>query len=416
MKCRFCNSNSLKLFLDLGFSPPANAYVKESGLSEMEEHFPLRVLVCEDCYLVQTEDYTRKESMFNSDYAYFSSVSSSWLAHAAIYCENIVERLSLKNTSFVVEVASNDGYMLKNFQMKNIPCLGVEPTDGTAEVCEKKGISVIRDFFGKSVSNKIVSDYRKADLIICNNVYAHVPDINDFTIGLKNLLNESGTVTIEFPHFQELILNVQYDTIYHEHYSYFSLYTVQKIFEQHGLKIYDVEIIITHGGSLRVYGTHLENKNINCSESAANIIAIEKFNGLQEIEKYEGFRGKVESIKLEVLDFLVTNKKLGKKIVAYGAAAKGMTLLNYVGIGPELIECIYDQAPLKMGCFTPGKHIPIVSPNNLKFDDPDIVIVFPWNILGEIDLLIAGLIKKEVTRVTITDVINKKIIYPATPS
>ena len=343
----------------------------------------MQVKVCEHCWLVQTEDYNQADELFNDDYAYFSSTSSSWLEHASKYTNQIVGKLELGTDSFVIELASNDGYLLRNFLQKKIPCLGIEPTESTALVAEKLGIEVIREFFSVPLANKLVEQNRQADLVIGNNVFAHVPDINDFTSGMKRVLKPEGTITLEFPHLLNLVTYRQFDTIYHEHYSYLSLSAVQKIFSAHGLNIYDVEEIPTHGGSIRVYGCHQES-GMEIKPVVDAMLNKELSCGLQDIQAYSDFQDVVEEIKLHFLEFLITAKKNGKKVAAYGAAAKGNTLLNYAGIKPDLLPFVCDAAKAKQGKYLPGSHIPVLSPDQLKKFQPDYLLILPWNIAGEI--------------------------------
>lgn len=383
MNCRHCQAPLDHLFLDLGFAPPSNAYLKAEDLTKPELYFPLKLYVCSHCWLVQTEDYARADELFTDDYAYFSSVSQSWLDHAARYAEKITERLGLNSDSFVIEIACNDGYLLRNFAAKNIPCLGIEPTASTAEAASRFGIPILREFFGEALANRLRSESRQANLIIGNNVYAHVPDINDFTAGLKAALRPGGTITLEFPHLMRLIEQVQFDTVYHEHFSYLSLYTAIRIFEAAGLRVLDVEELTTHGGSLRVYGCHSE-------DSRPQVMAVQKLlneeerHGLQILSTYRNFQRQVDRIKDGLLSFLIEQKRTGKKIAAYGAAAKGNTLLNYAGIKPDLLPYVCDAAPSKQGKFLPGSHIPVLPPSALWEDKPDIVLILPWNIAGEV--------------------------------
>ena len=381
MNCRHCNTKLSHLFIDLGFAPPSNEYLKKQDLNSPEVTFPLRVFVCHNCWLVQTEDYSSADELFKSDYAYFSSTSSSWLVHAKKYTNNIIKRLNLDNNSYVIEVASNDGYLLKNFVSKKIPCLGIEPTISAAKKSEKLGIKVIKEFFGIKLANKLSN--KKADLICGNNVYAHVPDINDFTNGIRILLKDEGTVTFEIPHLLKLIEYSAFDTIYHEHYSYISLISAAKIFQKAGLRIYDVEELDTHGGSIRIYGCH-KNAKILPSSNVDRLLKKENKFGLNKIETYNNFKYQVNLIKNKFINFLIKQKNNNKKIVAYGAAAKGNTLLNYSGIKNDLIDYVYDAAPSKQNKFLPGSHIPILHPDHLKVYKPDWIIIFPWNLSKEI--------------------------------
>lgn len=383
MNCRHCHEVLKHTFIDLGHAPPSNAYLTSEELSSPEIYFPLKLKVCSNCWLVQTEDYTRAEELFKQDYAYFSSTSSSWIAHAAHYTKMIVDRLRLNADSHVIEVASNDGYLLKNFISAGIPCLGVEPTDSTAEAAEKIGITVIRDFFGQELANQLVKEGKQADLVIGNNVLAHVPDLNDFTTGLKRILKPNGTITLEFPHILRLIEGIQFDTIYHEHFSYFSLNTVQRVLDRSGLKIWDVEELQTHGGSLRVYACHNSDQRL-IDSSVHQLLEKERNCGLCDLSSYETFKAQVDKLKCDLLNFLLSQKATGSLVVGYGAAAKGNTLLNFAGVKPDLLPWICDAAVSKQGKFMPGSHIPIVPPSQLKFLKPKVVLILPWNISKEI--------------------------------
>ena len=383
MKCRHCSIELAHMFLDLGFAPPSNSYLFTEDLSQPEKYYPLRIKVCKKCWLVQTEDCVPVDELFNDDYAYFSSTSTSWLAHAAAYVATITQTLKLGKDSLVVEVASNDGYLLKNFLALGIPCLGIEPTASTAVAAEKIGISVVREFFGQALGNRLAAARGLADLIIGNNVFAHVPDINDFTLGLKGLLKPDGTITLEFPHVLSLIEKTQFDTVYHEHFSYLSLYTVDRIFRSAGLRVYHVEKLVTHGGSLRIYGCHAYDSRI-IALSVSNLLAEEVMCGLQALDTYQGFQAKADRIKDDLLDFLIKKKRLGHTVAAYGAAAKGNTLLNYAGIKTDLLPVVYDASPAKQGKYLPGSHIPIRSPECLKKTPPDHLLILPWNIASEV--------------------------------
>lgn len=384
MICRHCKENLKHNFLDLGTAPPSNAYLEKNQLTKTELYFPLRVKVCENCWLVQTEDYTDADKLFDSEYAYFSSTSDSFLKHAALYSNEIIDELNLDSKSFVVEIASNDGYLLKNFVEKNIPCLGIEPTDSTADASEKLNIPTIREFFGQKLSKIISNDYGKADLIIGNNVYAHVPDINDFTLGITDLLNDDGVVTLEFPQLLNTIKGKQFDQIYHEHFSYLSLTAVETIFNSAGLKIWKVEELKTHGGSLRVYGCPHESTAHNVCQSVRNQLDKEKEFGLKKLETYSNFQLEAEKIKDNILNFLNEQNKIGKTVAAYGAAAKGNTLLNFAGIKNNLIEFVCDAAPSKQNKYMPGSHIPILDPSHLQNIKVDYVLILPWNLANEI--------------------------------
>jgi C-methyltransferase C-terminal domain/Putative zinc binding domain/Methyltransferase domain len=383
MKCRHCQAEQTIPLVDLGSAPPSNAYLTRQTLHTPEKYFPLRVLVCTQCWLVQTEDYTQADELFSSDYAYFSSTSTGWLAHAAKYAEKMTQQLHLTQDSLVIEIASNDGYLLKNFVAASIPCLGIEPTDSTASASEKLGIPVIREFFGEQLGKQLSATGKQADLIAGNNVYAHVPDINDFTIGLKAALKPGGTITLEFPHLMRLLEHTQFDTIYHEHFSYLSLYTVECIFKSAGLRVWDVEELPTHGGSLRIYGCHDQDHRQN-SLNVKTILTAEEQNGLQTIATYQYFQDKADRIKDDLLIFLIKQKRAGKKVAAYGAAAKGNTLLNYAGVKPDLLTFVCDAAEAKQGKFMPGSHIPILAPAALVEQRPDYLVILPWNIAAEV--------------------------------
>ena len=390
MKCRHCNHLLQHVFLDLGCAPPSNAYLTSDELLAPECYFPLKLYVCERCWLVQTEDYSRAEELFRPDYAYFSSTSTSWLDHAATYVQYITRRLQLTHQSFVVEVASNDGYLLKNFVTAGIPCLGIEPTDGTADVAERAGIPVVRKFFGEQLGKQLSRDGRKADLIIGNNVYAHVPDINDFTLGLKAALNAGGTITLEFPHLMRMIEQTQFDTAYHEHFSYLSLNTASALFENAGLRVLDVEELPTHGGSLRVYGCHAEDPRSQAA-AVALVLDEEARRGLFDICTYLAFQQRANRVKNDFLAFLIEQARVGKTVAAYGAAAKGNTLMNYAGVRPDLLPFVCDAAPAKQGKFMPGSHIPILAPAVLLERRPDYLLILPWNIAAEVKLANGGL-------------------------
>lgn len=383
MKCRHCSSELTHTFLDLGFAPPSNAYLTKEDLAKPEKYYPLRIKVCDQCWLVQTEDYALADELFDSEYAYFSSTSIGWLEHAKRYAEMTIQELSLNKKSFVIEVASNDGYLLKNFVEKKIPCLGIEPTAGTARVAEDLGIPVLQEFFGEQLGERLSEEGRQADLIIGNNVYAHVPDINDFTLGLKAALKPDGIITLEFPHLMRLIEFNQFDTIYHEHFSYLSLYTAQKIFKSAGLRIWKVEELCTHGGSLRIYGCH-DHSSRKTLPIVDQILAQELKRGMQNLLVYASFQSKADKIKNDLIEFLLLQKKIGKKIAAYGAAAKGNTLLNYAGIKPDLLPFVCDAAKGKQGKFMPGSHIPILPPSAIERNDLEYILILPWNIAPEI--------------------------------
>lgn len=383
MKCRHCSTELKYTFLDLGFAPPSNAYLTQEYLSRPEKYFPLKVRVCDECWLTQTEDYAQADELFNAEYAYFSSTSTSWLAHAARYADSMTHRFGLDDKSLVIEIASNDGYLLKNFVAAGIPCLGIEPTASTAAAAEKLGIPVLRRFFGELLGHELADAGNQADLIAGNNVYAHVPDINDFTRGLQAALKPQGIITLEFPHILRLLEQTQFDTVYHEHFSYLSLYTVERIFRAAGLRIWDVEELTTHGGSLRVYGCHAAAMHAT-TQAVSEMLAIEARQGLRILETYRDFQMRADRIKDELVSFLIEQKRLNRKVAAYGAAAKGNTLLNYGGIKPDLLPFVCDAAIAKQGKYMPGSHIPILSPEVLAVQRPDFLLILPWNIAGEV--------------------------------
>jgi cyclopropane fatty-acyl-phospholipid synthase-like methyltransferase len=399
VKCRHCASVVNLPFLDLGFAPPSNAYLTELDLLSPEKYYALKVMVCSHCMLVQTQDFTRAEDLFRPDYAYFSSTSTGWLDHAQKFAEEIIDRLKLNASSNVIEVASNDGYLLKNFVSAGIPCLGIEPTASTAETAEKLGIPVIREFFVEKLGQKLAREGKSADLIVGNNVFAHVPDINDFTRGIRAALKPEGSVTLEFPHLLKMIENTQFDTAYHEHFSYLSLASVSKIFSAAGLKIWNVEKLTTHGGSLRVYGCRVESLK-SISPNVEELIQEEIHFGLQSLSIYEQFQSKANEVKDNLLSFLIEQKKNGKRVVAYGAAAKGNTLLNYAGVKPDLLPVVYDAAIAKQGKFMPGSHIPIFPPADLVNQEVDYLLILPWNISAEIIKLNAHLAERGTKFVT----------------
>ena len=383
MNCRHCHHPLQHVFLDLGFAPPSNAYLGKADLQRPERYYPLKLFVCEHCWLVQTEDYAQADELFSSDYAYFSSVSRSWLDHAEQYTNMITKRLGLNQSSHVIEIASNDGYLLKNFVASDIPCLGIEPTASTAAAAEKLGVPVLREFFGEALAQRLVAEGKQADLILGNNVYAHVPDINDFTKGLRTALKLGGTITLEFPHLMQLLEHTQFDTVYHEHFSYLSLYSVSQIFAQAGLRVWDVEELPTHGGSLRVYGCHSDD--VRASAPTVKLMLEEEMRrGMRSLETYQAFQLRADRVKDDLLLFLIEQKRFGKSVAGYGAAAKGCTLLNYAGTKPDLLPYVCDAAPSKQGKYLPGTHIPILHPDVMRESKPDIVLILPWNIQEEV--------------------------------
>jgi SAM-dependent methyltransferase len=378
IKCRFCDNILHDVFIDLHSVPPANSYLKIEQLNEPEVHYPLKVMVCSHCFLVQTIDFVKPESIFSEQYAYFSSFSTSWIQHAKLYVEKITNLLKLDSNSQVIEIACNDGYLLQFFQKSNVPCLGIEPSSSTAKAAREKGVKVIEDFFGQNLAPSLP----KADLIIGNNVIAHVPDIRDFVGALKQVLKPSGTATFEFPHLLQLIQKNQFDTIYHEHFSYFSLLTIIRIFESFNLKIYNVETLATHGGSLRIYVAH-NYYVVNQNKNILKIIDREKTFGLDNLNIYNCFKSNALKIKNSLLEFLIKTNKANKTIYGYGAAAKGNTLLNFAGIKNDLLPLIVDKSPHKQNLFTPQSHIKIVAEHVFK-NVPDYVLILPWNLKDEI--------------------------------
>ena len=380
--CRFCGTPLTHVFADLGMSPLANAYLSEEQLGQMEPFYPLRALVCHDCFLVQLEDYETPDVIF-SDYAYFSSYSTTWLEHSRRYAEMAIDRFGLTERSRVVELASNDGYLLQYFQERGIPVLGVEPAANVAQVAREKGIRTMVKFFGRATAREVAA-MMKADLVIGNNVLAHVPDLNDFVAGIKLVLADRGVVTMEFPHLLQLIARNEWDTIYHEHFSYFSFLTVGRVFGRHGLTLFDVEELPTHGGSLRIYGRHAEDDSKSVTERAEELARREREAGFDEIDTYLGFSEQVKRAKWELLDFLISQRREGIRIVGYGAPAKGNTLLNYCGIGHEFIEYTCDLNPHKQGHYLPGTHIPIRAPDAIRETRPDLVFILPWNLSEEV--------------------------------
>lgn len=384
MNCRFCQNKLTHQFVDLGFSPPSNSFLKPEQLNQPETFYPLRIMVCEKCYLVQIDEFASHEDIFNSDYVYFSSFSKSWLEHAKKYTEMMIERFKFDDQSQVIEIASNDGYLLQYFQQKGISVLGIEPTSNTAAAAKEKGIDSIVDFFGVRLATKLSEKGTKADLLLGNNVLAHVPDIRDFVGGLKILLNSNGIITFEFPHLMQMIDKNQFDTIYHEHFSYLSLTTVSQIFNEFGLDIFDVEELPTHGGSLRIFAKHIENISIPNSGRVLAMLEKENQFGLTTIETYTTYQEASEKVKNDFLLFLLNTKNQGKKVAAYGAAAKGVTLLNFCGVRKDLINFVVDASPHKQSKFLPGMHIPVVSEDEISRNKPDYVVILPWNLKDEI--------------------------------
>jgi len=381
--CRFCKNNLKHSFIDLGMSPLANSYISHDKLNKMEPFYPLHAFICDQCFLVQLNEFESPENIF-SDYAYFSSYSQSWLEHASTYVNTMVKRFGLDADSQVIEVASNDGYLLQYFKEKNIPVLGIEPAANVAKVAVNSGIQTITEFFGVNTARELASSGKRADLLLGNNVLAHVPDLNDFVEGLKILLKKTGVITLEFPHLQRLMEHAQFDTIYHEHFSYFSFVTIQKVFTAHGLSLFDVEELKTHGGSLRVYVKHDEDTSKPVSENVSRLMTRETESGFTDIDFYLSFEGMVKNTKRNVLEFLIRAKRESKSIVGYGAAAKGNTLLNYCGVRTDFIDYVVDRSPHKQNHFLPGTHIPVCSPDRVKETRPDYLLILPWNLKDEV--------------------------------
>lgn len=384
MQCRFCNTPLRHLFLSLGASPLSNSYLSVDDLHKMEPYYPLDVYVCENCLLVQLEEFEKAKDIFYTGYAYFSSYSDSWLRHCEHYVDMVVKRFGLNEKKFVVEIASNDGYLLQYFKKYNIPVLGIEPAANTAHAAQEKGIPTEIAFFDQAYAEKMRQNGKQADLIIGNNVLAHNPNLNDFIRGLKTVLRADGLITMEFPHLARLMEETQFDTIYHEHFSYFSFLAVERIFREHGLTIFDVEELPTHGGSLRIYAAHDEDQSKSLSPRVVELKAREISAGYGNVDHYLTFHQKVQSVKRNLLQHLIGLKNEGKKIVGYGAPAKGNTLLNYCGIRTDFLDYTVDRSPHKQNCYLPGSHIPIKHPDQIREDKPDYVLILPWNIKEEI--------------------------------
>ncbi|HLZ13402.1 MAG TPA: class I SAM-dependent methyltransferase [Candidatus Acidoferrum sp.] len=382
-QCRFCKSVLEHTFVDLGMFPLSNSYLRQEQLGRMEPFYPLHARVCARCFLVQLEQFEAPEGIF-SEYAYFSSYSETWLNHAREYAERAVSRFELNGQSLVVEIASNDGYLLQYFQRKGVPVLGVEPAQNVAMAAEKKGIETIAKFFGIKTAREIIAAGRQADLIVANNVLAHVPDLVDFVSALKLLLKPRGSLVIEVPHLLQLMQGTQFDTIYHEHFSYFSFCTAKEILQEYGLKVFDVDEIPTHGGSLRIYACHVEENSKRIEPRVSEMESRELAAGIRDLAMYASFAGRVREVKRALLEFLIQAKRAGKSIAAYGAPAKGNTLLNYCGVGKDFLDYSVDISPHKQNLFLPGTHIPIHHPDILRRTRPDYVLILPWNLRDEI--------------------------------
>jgi len=382
-KCRFCGTQIEHSFVDLGMSPLCQTHILPSELNKYETFYPLHAFVCSECWLVQLDEFVSPEEIF-SDYDYFSSFSTSWVEHAKRYAEKMMDELMLNSSSLVMEIASNDGYLLQHFVNSNIPVLGIEPAANVAEVAIERGIQTTVQFFGEQTARSIKSEFGSADLLLGNNVLAHVPDINDFVKGMKVLLSETGTITMEFPHLLNLIKFNQFDTIYHEHFSYLSFYTVQKIFAHYGITLFDVEEIPTHGGSLRIYGKHDFDTTREVSENVTNLLEKEISYGINKLDVYKRFEEQVKETKRKLLAFLIEAKNAGKTVIGYGAPGKGNTLLNYCAIRQDFLDYTVDLSTQKQGKFTPGCRLPILDPAVIKQTKPDYILVLPWNLIDEI--------------------------------
>ena len=386
MKCRHCKTELKHVFVDLINCPPSNAMLKEEQLNEPESFFPLKIFTCHNCFLVQVDEMKKADEIFDAEYTYFSSFSTSWLEHSKNYVHMMIDRFGFNEKSQVIEIASNDGYLLQYFKEKNVPVLGVDPTANTAAAAIEKGIPTIIDFFGTAFAQKeLVAKGIKGDLILGNNVLAHVPDINDFVKGMKTALADKGIITMEFPHLMRLVAEYQFDTIYHEHFSYLSFTAVKRIFENQGLEMFDVQELSTHGGSLRIFAKHKEDRTKEISTNVRNLLEREEQAGMKTMDYYNNFQEKVDNIKYDVWNYLIQVQKEGKKVIGYGAAAKGNTLLNYCGIkGTDLIQFAVDASPHKQNKFLPASHIPVKGLESIREYKPDIVIILPWNLKKEI--------------------------------
>jgi 2-polyprenyl-3-methyl-5-hydroxy-6-metoxy-1,4-benzoquinol methylase len=384
-QCRFCGEPLNHIFLDLGISPLANSYVHLERLQQSESMYPLKTFVCDSCYLVQVEDYESPNHIF-SDYAYFSSFSESWLSHCESYVNQMINRFELNSQHQVIEIASNDGYLLQYFSEREVPVLGIEPAANVAAVAKEKGIATVVDFFGTKLANGLREQGKSADLLLGNNVLAHVPSLNDFVSGMKIVLKSTGVITMEFPHLMQLIANVQFDTIYHEHYSYFSFTTVCALFAKHELTVFDVEKLQTHGGSLRIYAQHTEYEEREVSPRVSQLLEEESAYGMTDLSMYQTYREKASRLKRDVVSLCIDIKNEGKTIAGYGAPAKGNTLLNYCGLDRDYFDYTVDRSPHKQGKLLPGSRIPIYTPDKIKETKPDYLFILPWNLVDEIIL------------------------------
>ena len=388
MKCRFCQTLLHDVFLDLGSAPPSNAFLSAHDLNAPETYFPLRLYTCTSCHLVQVDEVQKHDALFSGDYVYFSSYSRTWLQHADHYVADAVRRLGLNAQSLVMEVASNDGYLLQYVKARGIPCIGIEPTAGTAAAARERGIETIGRFFGEAFAREFATTHRPADLLVANNVLAHVPDLNDFVAGIAVVLAPEGVATVEFPHLMQLVVQRQFDTVYHEHFSYFSFHTVQQIFASHRLRIFDVEELSTHGGSLRLWACRIDAAHPQ-TPSVAAMLAKERAANMMDMGWYQGFQDVADSTKNAFLALLLDARRSGAQVAGYGAAAKGNTLINYAGVRPDLLPCVADASPHKQGRFLPGSRIPVVSEAYLREIRPDFVVILPWNLREEISKQLA---------------------------
>ena len=384
MNCRYCKNLLKHVFTDLGKTPLANSYLTKDKMNEPEKEFPLKTFVCEKCFLVQIDEFEKPENIFN-DYAYFSSYSTSWLEHVKIFSENMIKRFNLSKNNQIVEIASNDGYLLKNFTNNQIPVLGIEPASNVAKIAEKEGIPTVNEFFGSNTADKVIESGIKADLLIAFNVLPHVPDLNDFVLGMSKIINDNGIVIIQFSaYLLDVIQKCEFDMVYHEHYSYFSLFTLKQIFESNNLEIFDVEEISVHGGSLRLFLKSTENKKIKIENSVKELLMKEEEFGITKIDTYLKFQDKIDKVKNKIQEFFINAEKEKKKIVCYAAAAKGNTVLNFCGIAKNSIDYVVDISPHKQGKFLPGTHIPIYAPEKIKDTRPDYIVILAWNLKDEI--------------------------------